>query len=50
VTLIIIRADEEETACNRLLLQGAAERLFKPLRETDLIEALVLRLQSATPR
>src|SRR6185436_3313091 len=46
IPIVFITARSDETERQRLLAQGAAECLFKPFSETDLIRALDIALRT----
>jgi len=46
IPIVFITARNDETERQRLLAQGAAECLFKPFSETDLIRALDIALRT----
>jgi FixJ family two-component response regulator len=45
IPIVFITAHRDETVRPRLIAQGAVECLFKPLNETDLLEALNTALE-----
>jgi FixJ family two-component response regulator len=40
IPVVFITADQDQAVRQRLLANGAVECLFKPFRDTDLLEAL----------